>query len=716
MVFRLFIPFLTLFVFCSSYGQLSDEQKLKVDSLELIVKQEVNDTVIIKSKLELNRLIRFQDPQMSLNQAYQLDSLCDFLLHYKSNLEVLRTVAEYQLDNLHLISRINANSGNYKAAVSSLKKALKISKKLGDPVSEASALNSLGSMYQYQGKYDTAVQYYINSIELSEKHNLQSNLGDAYISMGNIHRAQGDFEKTQLYTNKALECFEEAKYEEGKAVAYNNLASSMRQQNKPLEALNYYIMANEIFAKVENYEGLATSANNIGTIYHVQGELDNALIYYNQAIEYAKKLGDLKLVATAMNNIAHIEKAKGNHKKAISINEEALEIAQKSNHIIVQRNVTGGHYLILEKAGDYKTALEYYIKYRDIEDSINSVENRNEILAREIQYEFDKERYADSVAHEKEKQISKLTHEQELYQQKQQRWLMFGGMTLALILGGFIYNRLRLTRKQKEIIESAHHELAEKNQEITDSINYAKRIQSAILPPDKFFKDALPNSFVLYKPKDIVAGDFYWLEKVEDTIYFAAADCTGHGVPGAMVSVICNNGLNRSVREFGLRDPGKILDKTRELVMKEFEKSEEEVKDGMDIALCKLSMKPNGYAELKFAGAHNPLWVIRAGGSEVEEIKGDKQPIGKFDQPIPFTTHDMDLFKGDLVYIFSDGFADQFGGEKGKKFKIKNLKKLLTSVSNETPQKQKELIDQAFEDWKNGYDQLDDVCVIGVRL
>jgi serine phosphatase RsbU (regulator of sigma subunit) len=226
----------------------------------------------------------------------------------------------------------------------------------------------------------------------------------------------------------------------------------------------------------------------------------------------------------------------------------------------------------------------------------------------------------------------------------------------------------------------------------------------------------LQESFILYKPKDIVAGDFYWLESVpgpgkndSPLVLFAAADCTGHGVPGAMVSVVCNNGLNRSVREYGLTDPGKILDKTREIVVQEFEKSEEEVKDGMDIALCSLKG-----TTLQYAGAHNPLWIIRNG--ELLETKANKQPIGKFDNPEPYTTHTIELQKGDSVYIFSDGFADQFGGDNGKKLKTANFKKLLLSIQKENMQKQKELIDEAFESWKGNIEQLDDVCVIGVKI
>lgn len=268
-------------------------------------------------------------------------------------------------------------------------------------------------------------------------------------------------------------------------------------------------------------------------------------------------------------------------------------------------------------------------------------------------------------------------------------------------------------KNQKELIQNQKQEVVEKNKEITDSINYAKRIQVAILPPEKLIKQFLPDSFILYKPKDIVAGDFYWMEKVEDLIVFAAADCTGHGVPGAMVSVVCHNALNRSVREFSLIEPGEILDKTRELVIKQFEKSEEEVKDGMDIALCVLNVKSR---ELKYAGANNPLWIVKPEVEELFEIKGDKQPIGKYAEIKEFSTHRLNLNKGDLIFLFTDGFADQFGGPKGKKFKYKTFKNLLLNNKGLSVNEQLAIYDESFEAWKGDLEQLDDVCVIGVRV
>jgi serine phosphatase RsbU (regulator of sigma subunit) len=272
------------------------------------------------------------------------------------------------------------------------------------------------------------------------------------------------------------------------------------------------------------------------------------------------------------------------------------------------------------------------------------------------------------------------------------------------VLENKVEERTREINLQKHIVE-------EKQKEIIESINYAKRLQQAILPPIELIKGQLPESFVLYKPKDIIAGDFYWMETIQDMIFIASADCTGHGVPGAMVSVVCSNALNRSVKEFGLTETGRILDKTRELVLETFEKSVNEVKDGMDISL--LCIDKNN-KQFFWSGANNPLWYIQ--NNELQEIKADKQPIGKTDYAKPFTTHKVSYDTETVFYLFTDGYADQFGGPKGKKFKYKPMQELLISIQQLSMEEQADIINKTFNDWKNELEQVDDVCIIGIKI
>ncbi|MBN4077651.1 SpoIIE family protein phosphatase [bacterium AH-315-C20] len=258
--------------------------------------------------------------------------------------------------------------------------------------------------------------------------------------------------------------------------------------------------------------------------------------------------------------------------------------------------------------------------------------------------------------------------------------------------------------QQKEIVEL-------KNKEITDSITYAKRIQEAILPSKSLIKQIFDEWFILYKPKDIVAGDFYWLEQKGNKLLIASADCTGHGVPGAMVSVVCNNALNRAVREFGLIEPGKVLNKVRDLVIDAFDSGGKDIKDGMDIALVSIDWSTN---TLEYSGANNSLYLFSNG--EMKEFRGDKQPIGKYSMNKDFANHKIDFKKGDCIYVSTDGYMDQFGGPKHKKFKYAPFIQLLAEMQSMTFPAQKEHMDTVFEEWKGDLDQIDDVCVIGIKL
>lgn len=265
---------------------------------------------------------------------------------------------------------------------------------------------------------------------------------------------------------------------------------------------------------------------------------------------------------------------------------------------------------------------------------------------------------------------------------------------------------------KNEKLELQKAEIEEKTNDILDSIKYAKRIQNTILPDDNKLSTIFDHDhFVLYRPKDIVSGDFYWATRYDNTSLFSVIDCTGHGVPGAFVSIVGHNGLNRAVNEFNLRQPGAILDKLADVVIDNFTKQGSNIKDGMDLALCALD---NDTLKLQFAGAHNPLIIIREG--EIIEVKANKQPIGEFENRVPFKNHEIQLLSGDCIYIYSDGYADQFGGDRGKKLKAKNLKSLLLKVAHLPMQEQKNELDRYFDKWKTGFEQLDDVCVMGIKI
>jgi serine phosphatase RsbU (regulator of sigma subunit) len=284
---------------------------------------------------------------------------------------------------------------------------------------------------------------------------------------------------------------------------------------------------------------------------------------------------------------------------------------------------------------------------------------------------------------------------------------------MAFILIPYARKLLAEDQKQKELALHQTLELAQKNKDIMASIRYALKIQTAIFPSDETFRKNEREIFVYHSPKDVVAGDFYWIERRENFLFFAVADCTGHGVPGAILSIVCINALNNAVELCASDETGVILDTTRRLIAKQIGTDENQMRDGMDIALCRLNLDTN---ELSYSGAFNPIYIFEKNPQKMTVLTPDKQPVGNYVRQVPFTSKSHQLQPGDLVYLFTDGYADQFGGEFGKKYNYKSFQKLLESLSNLSMNEQKKELRKAFIEWMKDHEQLDDVCVMGVKI
>ncbi len=273
-----------------------------------------------------------------------------------------------------------------------------------------------------------------------------------------------------------------------------------------------------------------------------------------------------------------------------------------------------------------------------------------------------------------------------------------------------LWSQSTAIHKEKERINEIKIEIERKHKEVTDSINYAKRIQVAILKGEEHVSKHLPEHFVLFKPRDVVSGDFYWAYEKENEWYIAAIDCTGHGVPGAFLTMLGSAFLNEICSVPDILSPGEVLNRLRDKIIKELS-SQGEVKDGMDLSFCKINLATK---EMQWAGANNPLWYFQNG--EMKSITADKQPIGIYDLMKPFSTHTIQLAIGDTIYLFTDGYADQFGGPKEKKFKYKPLQEALINMTALSMEEQKQKLNDIFEEWKGPFEQTDDVCIIGIRL
>jgi len=574
------------------------------------------------------------------------------------------------------IGNVYTDKGDYIRSISYFLKALKIMepKKEEQKTLYAGFLNNISIAYYHMQNFKQALNYQKESLKIKKQ--IPNNSPDIGIAMGNLSGLYMMIhfpDSAVFYNREAIKIAESCKDSVRIGYLLINTGSIYMEQEKYKEALPYFFNSLAIKKRFVDKSGTALVNYNIGKAFQKLKEYDKALFHYDRGLQLAKEVNDLRNIAATSKGLSEV-------------------------------------YALFNK---YQKAYEYNMVYVQAKDSLLNEESSKQIAEMQTKYDTEKkEKEIELLNKDRELQQTELQkNKAEAKQQKTQRNALTGGFIVMVVFAGVSYRNYRNKRKAHALIEKQKNLVEEKQKEILDSINYAKRIQTAILPPLRLVNEYLPQSFILYKPKDIVAGDFYWLEYKNGKVLFAAADCTGHGVPGALVSVFGNNGLNRSVREYDLTDPGKILDKTREIMISEFEKSDDEVKDGMDISLCSLSGNM-----LQWAGANNPLWIIRKDSNEVFEIKPDKQPIGKYADESPFTTHAVELNSGDSIYIFTDGYADQFGGDKGKKFKYTQLKELLLSIQHESMEKQKELLNETFETWKGNLEQVDDVCIIGVRV
>ncbi len=702
--------FLFLYSFQGFSQAYSPEEQNTIDSLNRVINDpSSHDTTKALMYLHLSGILYVANMDTMIPLCNKIIYLADDNLLKNPPDNIKNTFLRVLSGAYNNIGFVYWSKGNIEKALFYLHLSLEQVKKEGNKKGLAIGLNNIGSIYENQGNIGKALDYMHKSLRLEEELGDKDGIATSLHNIAGIYKDQGDSEKAMDYYNKGLALLTEVKNRIGMASSYNSIGSLYDDMGDKEKALEFYFKALNIQKEIGNKPGKSNCLNNIGFIYFEMGDIDNALVYYYKSLEIREVEEDKDGIIGSSLGIAKALLSKGN---ATLAKKYALNAFKLSKEIGFPKHIKPSAQIlseIFEKENNKSEALEMLKLFITMSDSINNEDTKKATLKEQAKYEYEKQKLIDDSKHDKLIAIEK----EEKEKQQILIYAIVFGLILVIIFLLFVFNRLKITRKQKNTIEQAHIELEEKNEEILDSITYAKRIQSAILPSDEVVKEYLQDSFIIYKPKDIVAGDFYWMEQRDGKVLFAAADCTGHGVPGAMVSVVCNNALNRSVREHGILKPSKILDKSREIVISEFKKSLEEVHDGMDIALCSLDLKTNC---LEYSGANNPLWIIRNNSTEIEEIKGTKQPVGKAWSEKLFENHKLSLNKGDAIYIFSDGYADQFGGEKGKKFKSKAFKELILHAKDKSMEEQKAIIDEFFENWKGNLDQIDDVCIIGVRI
>lgn len=610
--------------------------------------------------------------------------------------------------------------GNYDLAQQKADSLLLISEKQGYKPGIAEAYNLKGIINTERSNLRAALDNYLKALELFEYLKLPTKVAGIQNNIGFIYSEINEYRTALSYYFKAEKANIANQETSHLAIHYNNIATCYQKLKQYSSARIYLDKSLALRKEKADSMGMAMAYHTIGINYQLTGQKDSAIYFFHKSLAYLSRMTPNLGHAHNYRELGHTLLLQGRLDEAESYLLKALKISENNELDGVKVEVYKYLSELYKQKHDFKKAFSFQERYLALNESLQRDRSKNEILKKELEYAFKHKQALQRI----ETYNKQAVYNAEIKSQKQLTMYAVAGL---IALSGLVFFVLWIYHQKRKanVIISGQKELVEhKNKEILDSITYAKYIQNALLPSPKAMEESGLDSFVLFRPKDIVSGDFYWVHRYlpansrEGDTYVAAVDCTGHGVPGALVSVVGSNGLNRCVREFGIHDTGRILDKLSELVEETFAAGADELKDGMDISLLRLYPRGDHSEGRKaqWSGANNPLWIVRKNSNQVEEIKADKQPIGRFTDRRSFHAHELLLNAGDMLYLFTDGYADQFGGPNGKKFKYRQLKETLLHTCHLPLGDQKVFLANVFDEWRGELEQVDDLCIIGIRI
>ncbi len=618
-------------------------------------------------------------------------------------------------------------NGDYDNSLKHVIEAKELAAKLNFKKGLAKSNSIIGNVYYYKGDYDKALEYYLTSLKLREEIGDKLGISASLNNIGNVYDTREDYKRSLEIHLRSLKIKEELGDEKGAAYSYSNIGIVYYRTLKFDKALEYAIKGLEIQKKLGDNNACGNSYGNIGNIYMSKKEYDKALDYYYKALDCRTKASDKAGISASHIVIGIILLKKHN----LSEGKKELLLALNLAREIAAKPLIAESYHGLSvcdsMSGNFKEAYFYHINYKHIQDSIYTSEGAEKAAKAEALYESEK----------KGKEIKLLNKDKEAQvaisaaETKKQNTIIISvvcGLLLVLIFSIFIFNRFKVTQKQKHIIEAQKEIVEEKQKEIIDSINYAKRIQYTLLAHDNFLKANLSNHFVYFNPKDIVSGDFYWATSIKTKLaedsrqaagklstenrqlfYLAVCDSTGHGVPGAFMSLLNIGFLTEAINEKGIVKPNEVFNFVRQRLINSI--SKEGQKDGFDgILMC----FEEGSNKITYSAANNAPILIQNGN--IVQLESDRMPVGIGERKEDFKLYSIDTNPNDTLYLYTDGYADQFGGIKGKKFKYKTLNELLLTINNKTPEDQKTILKSTFDSWKGNLEQVDDVLLVGIHI
>lgn len=629
----------------------------------------------------------------------------------RDGLAIARTLKadDYEAKFHHQLAAFASDRGQHSIMIAHLDSGLKALVNAAPQIA-GRLKQDMGRAVYENGDYQTAMQWYLDAqkdyygakIRNADYAHLLHYIGSVFKRTNNDKRAIEYYEDMLALGRQLNDTIVQCEALDLCSDVYNHLGETKK-------ATEYIELALQL-AELTNDPNLQIQVV-LNASHHWKGMNDYtkaiALAYQAQSIMI--RTGNMSSEFFMTRLLGNLHSKKGEHEKAMQLLNEALQMAERSTYkrTLFLSEAYNSLAFAAERKGDYLAAFDYLLYHMDYKDSLINEQNVSALAEMEQRYEAEKKNNEIKVL-----SLDKEVQERELGKQKIVKNVFVAGFLALLFVAGGIYYSLDKNQKKNALITKQKELVEKKNHEMMESIMYARRLQEAVLPPPKVVKDFFDDSFLLYLPRDIVSGDFYWMDSRNGKSYFAVGDCTGHGVPGAMLSVIGLNGLSRGLNELSIAQPKDLLMHLTIEFQSAFERSDATVRDGMDIALCTLDSMTR---ELVYAGANSPLWVAR--GQEMIQLKADRKPVGHTDGTLTaFTQQTLQLLPGDVVYLFSDGFADQMGGPEGKKMMRKKFRDQLLEIAQLPMSEQRSHLLAHHNNWKGEGQQTDDVCVMAVRV
>jgi tetratricopeptide (TPR) repeat protein len=675
-----------------------------IDSIQNVLRTEKDDTNKVNTLNILSeKLWRTGNYTTSLLYAKKAETLAE-KLDVKNGL-----TAAYRS-----IGIIYEEQGNYSDAMQYDIKALSINKETNNKQGIAYNLGEIGIIYGEEGNYPKALEYFFQALKISQELGNKRGTAANLDNLGIIYFNQNNFSKALEYNTKAFSIFKEIGNKQGTANCYANIGDIYTRQHNYKKALEYEFNAISIHKAIGDLHGTALDFSNIASDYVSQNNYHIALTYYDSAMNIHKSLGEKEYYFITLNSLGFIYIKQKNYSKAKIYLDSCLTFSNNTGNKKITDDVYGNMVLLDSALGNYKARIEDYKNYITYRDSLINEANTKKSVQTEMNFEFEQKQAVEKAQQDKKDVIA----QQERNKQVIIRNSFIGGFVLMLALAFFIFRGYR--QKQKaNIIISQQKEAVEKSQKkVMDSIKYAKKIQYSLLPSDEEIKKYVSDFFVCFLPKDIVSGDFYWFHHTDELSYFAVVDCTGHGVPGACMSMLANSFLNELVIEKKIHDPSEILEQMHQLVFNTLhqQKGDEYSQDGMDISLVVINYRNK---TAKFSGARNNAFIIN--NNTITTLKATPKSIGglsltgEIEHIRRFTSQEFYLIPGMLLIMATDGIVDQLNADD-EKFGRKRFNALMKSFGALPANKRASMVETTINKWKDTLHQQDDILVMGVQI